>query len=133
MAKLADDVLRRWEEAVDHYWDETSGNCHECLGEFATGDVVLMFGDLDAAAASKHYLCARCGYAAIVSNNVPSATAIFISDAHRRKKLTHLDEPTVLRIREGFGIVDTIHGKMAELVARAGGLAGKDPIDEEPS
>ena len=130
---IPDDILQRWEAAVDFYWDETSGECSECLQDFETGDVVIIFGELDNAAAQKFYLCANHGYQAIVSGNVPSATSVFIAKRDRKKKLSWLGEETVGRISEGFAIVDRIHDHMAELVARAGGMSGKDPSEETPS
>lgn len=130
---IPDDILQRWEAAVQHYWDETSGQCSECLQEFQTGDVVIVFGELDNAAAKKFYLCARHGYQAIVTGNIPSATSVFISDVDRGKKLSWLGEETVARISEAFAIVDRIHNHMAELVALAGGMTGKDPSEDAPS
>lgn len=113
------DILQRWESAVRHYWDETSGECSECLAPFRTGDVNHFFGDFDNAAEKRFYLCTPCGYKAILSGNYPTATMIFIETEHRGLRLDVLPKPVLERLDEAFQIVDRIHAGVGAVVDRA--------------
>lgn len=113
------DILQRWESAVQHYWDETSGECSECLGTFRTGDVNHFFGDFDNALVKRFYLCTPCGYKAILAGNYPAATMIFIENEHRGLRLDVLPKPVLERLDEAFQIVDRIHAGVGVVVDRA--------------
>ena len=118
MPQIADDILKRWHQAAQFYWDDTSSSCTHCGIQFATGDVCFLFGDLDSAIAKKEYLCPQDGMAAVVhGNRMPSATTLFIEDAHRDKRLSKLPKEIRDRVVESFQIIDNIHRGVEERLA----------------
>lgn len=116
--KYPDDILRRWESACEFSWDCASDKCGECLHPSESGDVILAFGDLDNAATRKFYLCASCGYQAMLSAHFPSATLIFVANEHRGVRLSLLPDGVRDRTIEAFEIVDRIHAHVAQIAGR---------------
>ena len=127
-----DNFPERWSLACRNYMAETKAQCDECLGRFATADVVYVFEAPAAVAGGKFFLCTRCGYMAFHSGNFPIATVIYIAEEHRNLRHFDLGEATQRKVIEAFAQVDSIHEHVAKIAAHYGSLAAAKE-GEEPS
>lgn len=117
-SKIPADLLIRW-EAAKKINDETADACSTCQTKFVTGDVSLLYGDLDNLAAARLYICPPCyHYRPEFQDKAPSATMVYVQNEHRLKQFDEL--PTAVRdhLVEAFKIVDTIHKGVADWIEK---------------
>lgn len=102
MEFIPDDILIQFEkEAGTRFaWDDYAHKCAGCTGQFATGDVVVIFGDLDVAAARIVHFCATCGFDFMTERDrFPSGMAVHVERRFKGKLLSQLPPGYAERIR----------------------------------
>jgi len=118
MAEISDDILRKFEIAAKHYWDETSKECCVCQCQFRTGDVCLVYGDFDNPIERQFFYCVPDGYKRILAGQFPSASSLFVSDEHRFSRMKDLPEELQQYVIEGFECIEKLHLGMEEFIKK---------------
>lgn len=119
---IPDDILQRFEAdaAGQFQWDDYAHQCAACGVSFATGDVVIVHGDLSVAIANIEHRCRECGYEKIVeSGKSPTGMAVHVERKYKRKLLSEIPSGTADRIRGAFETIVEVEKLMSELAARA--------------
>lgn len=118
-------IPSRWRDYIAHYRDTTPDHCQACSRESKTGDLLLVFGDLDIVAERTLYFCADCGYASIERAGIcPAATLIYVEPAHALSTWSLLPAPQRERISVAFATIDQIHANLRAIEAERARNAG---------
>lgn len=111
-------ILSQWEQCRK-VADPAADECTLCRQPFATGDVSLLFGDLEAPAPVRRlYCCATCSQGGLEKGMIPSATMVYVQNEHRGKDFEQLEPAVQDRFAEALSIVDRIHRGVEEWIKR---------------
>lgn len=110
------DVLSQWEQC-SKIADPTADECTLCHQRFVTGDVSLLFGDLDAPTPVRRlYCCATCSQGGLEKGMIPTATMVYVQNEHRGKDFDQLESKVQDRFAEALSIVERIHRGVEEWI-----------------
>lgn len=119
--EIPDDILLQFEkDAAENYaWDDTAHKCDECGVVFATGDVMIIHGDLAVAIAQIKHRCVECGYQHIVeAAKAPSGMGVHVERRYKRRLLSELPPGLADRIRDALETIANVEKTMKELFER---------------
>jgi hypothetical protein len=110
------DLLKWWRDAHKLDFGDTGDQCAVCDSQFDTGDVVILFGDLEAAVSKRRSACRSCAMRLIVGEHLrPCGASVYVLNEHKEKLIEELPEETRERIIEGLSVIDHLAKSFDEM------------------
>lgn len=103
--KIAEsEVFKFWQDCQKLNFGDTGDYCRGCpetAGPFITGDIIILFGDLDNAPSKVESYCRFCAFREFEKRK-PSAAAVYVETAHKDSDYNDLPDPMKETILESM-------------------------------
>jgi hypothetical protein len=110
------ELLKWWRDAHKLDFGDTGDRCVVCEERFFTGDVVILFGDLEASVSKRRSACRSCAMRLIMDGRIrPSGASVYVLNEHKEKLLEELPEGVREMIIEGLTIIDHLAKSFDEM------------------